>query len=386
MPGRAPKLFAPLTIRGVTLKNRISVSPMAMYSAQNGFPEPFHLTHYSKFAMGGAGLVFVEEAAVTRPGRITNGCLGLWSDKHAFWLSDITKEIRALGAHSAIQINHGGRKCSAQRAWEGNGPLTAENLVNGDETWEPLGPSAVPFAEGWLMPKALDHAGLAEIRDAFAAAATRAMLAGFDIVELHMAHGYLLQSFLSPIANKRTDEYGGSLENRMRFPLEVARAVRAVLPDDVPLSARISAVDWMEGGWELDDSVALARELKAAGVDLIDCSSGGNLPKGATNSNLTRAPGYQVPFAARIRAATGVMTQAVGLIRTAELANEIVEKGSADLVAIGRQMLYDPFWPHHAAEKLGITGAFERWPKQYAWWLEKWAGGLRQRGEGVEGG
>jgi 2,4-dienoyl-CoA reductase-like NADH-dependent reductase (Old Yellow Enzyme family) len=381
MPASIPLLFQPLTIRGVNLRNRIAVSPMAMYCADNGYPVPFHQVHYGKFAMGGAGLVYVEQAAVTRTGRITNGCLGLWEDGQAEALAPIAAFLRSQGAVPAIQINHSGRKGSAQRAWEGNGVLTPENLAKGDESWQPLGASDNPFSDDWPVPKPLDQAGLGEIRDAFVATALRALQAGFQIIELHMAHGYLLQSFLSPIANKRTDAYGGSRENRMRFPLEVARAVRAALPSDVPLFARISAVDWIDGGWELDDSVSLARELRLAGVDLVDCSSGGNLLKGATNSNLTRSPGYQAPFARRLRAEAGVMSQAVGLIRSPEFAEALLQEGAADIIAIGRQMLFDPFWAHHAAEALGQTGAFEAWPKPYAWWLEKWSSGLRASGE-----
>lgn len=381
MPASIPLLFQPLTVRGVTLRNRIAVSPMAMYCAENGYPVAFHQVHYGKFAMGGAGLVYVEQAAVTRTGRITNGCLGLWEDGQAEALAPIAAFLRSQGAVPAIQINHSGRKGSAQRAWEGNGVLKPENLANGDESWQPLGASDNAFSEGWPVPTPLSQAGLDEIRNAFVATALRALSAGFQIIELHMAHGYLLQSFLSPIANKRTDAYGGSRENRMRFPLEVARAVRAALPSDVPLFARISAVDWIDGGWDLDDSVALARELKLAGVDLVDCSSGGNLLKGATNSNLTRSAGYQAPFARRLRAEAGVMSQAVGLIRSPEFAEALLQDGAADIIAIGRQMLFNPFWAHHAAEALGQTGAFETWPKPYAWWLEKWSGGLRASGE-----
>lgn len=381
MADKTPLLFQPLTIRGVTLRNRIAVSPMAMYCAQNGYPTSFHQVHYGKFGMGGAGLVYVEQAAVTRTGRITNGCLGLWEDAQGEALAPIAAFLTAQGAVPAIQINHSGRKGSAQRAWEGNGILTPENLANGDERWQPLGASDNPFSEGWPVPKPLDAAGLAEIREAFVATALRALRAGFRIIELHMAHGYLLQSFLSPLANKRTDEYGGNRENRMRFPLEIARAVRAALPDDVPLFARISAVDWIDGGWDMDDSVALARELRLAGVDLVDCSSGGNLLKGATNSNLTRSPGYQAPFARRVREEARIMSQAVGLIRTPQFAEALLQDGAADIIAIGRQMLFDPFWAHHAAEELGVTGAFEAWPRPYAWWLEKWSSGLRASGE-----
>lgn len=381
MAGPKPLLLTPLTIRGVTLPNRIAVSPMAMYRAQDGFPTPFHLVHYGKFALGGAGLVYVEEAAVTRTGRITNGCLGLWDDAHAEALAPVAAFLSAEGSIPAIQINHGGRKASAQRAWEGNGRLTPENLANGDESWQPLGPSENAFSEGWPVPRPLDRDDMDTIREAFVAAALRAVRAGFRIVEIHMAHGYLLQSFLSPLANARSDAYGGSRENRMRFPLEVARAIRGALPGDVPVFARISAVDWIEGGWEMDDSVALARALGEAGIDLVDCSSGGNLLKGATNTNLSRSPGYQAPFARRLREEAGVFTQAVGLIRTPHLAEELLQAGSADIIAVGRQMLYDPFWAHHATEALGETGAFEAWPRPYAWWLEKWAAGLRSSGE-----
>lgn len=376
MTDTTPLLFTPLTIRGVTLRNRIAVSPMAMYSAQDGYPVPFHMVHYGKFAMGGAGVVFVEETAVTRTGRITNGCLGLWDDAQTPALAEIASFLYEQGSVPAIQIAHGGRKASTQRSWEGNGPLTDENIANGDERWQPVAPSATPFSDGWEMPEALDRAGMDEIRDAFVATALRALDAGFQIIEIHMAHGYLLQSFLSPLANKRDDDYGGALENRMRFPLEVAAAVRNALPDETPLFARISATDWIEGGWEMDDSVTLAKALKVAGVDLVDCSSGGNLVKGATNSNLARSPGYQAPFAQQVRAEAGLMSQAVGLIRTPQLAEQLLQDGYADIIALGRQMLWDPFWPHHAAEELGQTGAFEAWPKPYAWWLDKWKAGL----------
>lgn len=381
----APRLFTPLTIRGVTIRNRVAVSPMAMYMAENGYAQPFHFVHYGKFAMGGAGIVFVEEAAIARNGRISNGCLGLWEDGQVEALAPIVAFMKSQGATTALQINHGGRKSSTQRAWEGNSLLTEENLANGDEKWQPVGASATPFSEGWPAPTPLDEAGLQGIRDGFVASAKRALAAGFDIIELHMAHGYLLQSFLSPIANKRTDVYGGSLENRMRLPLEVAEAVRAAIPDAVPLFARISAIDWIEGGWELEDSVVLARELSKRGVDLVDCSSGGNLPKGATNSNLTRGPGYQAPFAKRLREEADVMTQAVGFIRTPELAEQLLQDGFADMIAVGRQMLFDPFWAVHAAEALGVTENFANpavaWPKPYAWWLEKWANGLTAAGD-----
>lgn len=376
-----PILFSPLKIRDITLRNRIAISPMAMYCAENGFPTNFHLHHYARFAMGGAGIVFIEQASVTRAGRITNGCLGVWSNSHAAALEPITQFIKSQGCVPAIQIAHGGRKSSTQRAWEGNGPLTTENLLNGDETWTPVGPSTEPFADGWLQPLALSEEEIHEHTQYFVDAAVRAVQVGFEVIEIHMAHGYLLQSFLTPLANKRTDRYGGSLQNRMRFPLEVATAIRAAIPDGIPLFVRISAVDWIDGGWEIEDSVVLAQALKKIGVDVIDCSSGGNLVTGATNSNLKRAPGYQAGFAKRIKEDAEIMTQAVGLIRTPQLANALLESGHADLIAIGRQALFNPSWPHHAAEQMGVNDQFQDWSHQYAWWLKKWKSGLSSNGE-----
>lgn len=376
-----PLMFTPLTIRDVTLRNRIVISPMAMYCADNGFPVDFHVNHYGRFAMGGAGMVIVEQSAISREGRITNGCLGIWSDEHAAALEPITRYIKSQGSVPALQIAHGGRKASTQRAWEGNGPLTEENLRNGDESWTPLGPSDEPFAEGWLKPRALTEEEIQEHTQYFVQAALRAIKAGFEVIEIHMAHGYLLQSFLTPLANKRTDRYGGSLENRMRFPLEVAAAVRAAIPAGTPLFVRISAVDWIDGGWEIEDSVVFARELQKVGVDVVDCSSGGNLVAGATNANLKRAPGYQAEFAKRIRDEVGIKTQAVGLIRTPKLTNDLLESGHADLIAIGRQALFNPSWPQHAAEAMGVNHDFEDWPHQYAWWLKKWKSGLVAKGE-----
>ena len=253
----------------------------------------------------------------------------------------------------------------------------AAEIARGDRLWKPFGPSENALAEGWLTPKMMDDADLARTRQNFADAAERAGEAGFDIVEIHMAHGYLLQSFLSPLSNKRSDGYGGDRAGRMRFPLEVAEAVRAVWPKDKPLFVRISSVDGIDDGWEMDDSVALAHELKAGGIDVIDCSSGGNSPKGATNANLTRGPGYQVPFAERIKREVGIQTMAVGLIREPELAEMILQDGRADLIAVGRQALVDPFWALHAAQHFDIDPDFEKWPHQYAWWLEKWDKGLR---------
>ncbi len=380
MSAKTPLLFTPLKLRDVTLPNRIAVPPMAQYQARDGYPVAHHLVNYGKFAQGGAGLVFVEATAVTRDGRITNGCLGLWEDGQAEALRPIVNFLKDNGSVPAIQIGHGGRKASMQRPWHGNGPLSAIDLERGDLRWHVQGPSARPLAEGWLTPKEMNADDRASVTDAFAAAAVRAVRAGFEIVEIHMAHGYLLHSFLSPLSNFRSDTYGGSLEGRMKFPLEVASAVREALPAGTPVFVRIASIDGIEGGWEMDDSVAFATELKRLGIDAIDCSSGGNSPRGATNANLQRAPGYQAPFAARIRKEIGMQTMAVGLIRDPELAERLLQDGSADVIAIGRQFLYDPFWAHHAAQHFGLTGDFERWPAAYGWWLEKWEKGLRAGG------
>lgn len=376
-----PLLFTPLSLRGVTLPNRIVVPPMAQYQAREGHPVAHHLVHYGKFAQGGAGLVFVEATAVTREGCITNGCLGLWTDGHAEAFRLIVDVLKDNGSVPALQLGHGGRKASMQRPWHGNGPLTSTDLARGDQRWSVLGPSDRPLADGWLTPREMGVDDLVSVRDAFVMAAKRAVRIGFEIVEIHMAHGYLLHSFLSPLSNFRMDAYGGTLEGRMKFPLEVAAAVRAALPAGTPVFVRIASIDGIDGGWEMDDSVVFARELKRIGIDVVDCSSGGNSPRGATNANLQRAPGYQAPFAARIRQEVGIQTMAVGLIREPELAEKLLQDGSADLIAVGRQFLYDPSWALHAAEHFGLTGDDEKWPVAYGWGLEKWAKGLRAGGD-----
>jgi 2,4-dienoyl-CoA reductase-like NADH-dependent reductase (Old Yellow Enzyme family) len=372
-----PPLFQPLNIRGLTFPNRIVISPMDTYSAVEGMPNDWHFAHYGKFAMGRAGAVIIEATGVSRRGRITNGCLGIYNDEQARGFRRITDFMKTQGVPCGLQIGHGGRKSSSQRPWDGNGPLTQANLDAGEERWEPWGASAVPLTDGWLTPRPMGPDEIAQVRGEFKAAAARAVEAGFDFIEIHMAHGYLLQSFLSPLSNKRNDEYGGDLAGRMRFPLEVVEAMRAAIPEDMPLFARISAEDGIDGGWTLDDSVVLATELKARGVDVVDCSSGGNSPKGATNANLKRGPGYQVPYAERIRHEVGMKTQAVGLIREPDLANSVIADGRADLVAVGRQALVDPFWALHAAQHFDIDPDFERWPHQYTWWLEKWDKGIK---------
>lgn len=347
-------LFSPLTLRSVTLRNRIGISPMCQYSSVDGFANDWHFLHLGSRAVGGAGIVLTEATAVTADGRISPADLGIWSDGQVEGLARCVRLIREHGAVAGIQLAHAGRKASTAPPWEGGHALSPE-----EGGWRPIwAPSAVPFGSRSPVPDALDEDGIREVVRAFAAAAGRAREAGFEVVELHAAHGYLLHEFLSPLANRRTDRYGGAFENRVRLLLEVVDAVRGVWPDALPLFVRISATDWMEGGWELEQSVELGRLLKGRGVDLVDCSSGGAVPGAA----IPVGPGYQAPFAAEIRARAGIATAAVGLITEPAQADEIVRGGGADLVLLARAVLRDPYWPLHAAKKLG---AEIRWPVQY---------------------
>ena len=366
----APLLFQPMTLRGLTLRNRIVIAPMCQYSAVDGLAQDWHFAHLSSFAMGGAGLVFAEASAVEARGRITYGDLGIWSDAHAEALKPAIRFIQGQGAAAGVQIAHAGRKASMQRPWHGNGPMDARDTERGETPWDPVAPSPLPMQEGWIEPAELDDAGLAQIREAFVAAARRVDTAGVDVLEVHSAHGYLLHSFLSPISNHRTDAWGGDRAGRMRFPLSVAKAVRAVWPENKPLFYRISSVDSVEGGWEIGDSVVFAGALKEIGVDIVDCSSGG-IGGPATAVRMPRTYGFQVPFSAQIRREAGVSTMAVGLIVEPDHAEEILQAGDADLIAIAREALYNPFWPHHAAKALGVNGRYEAWPEQYGWWLSR---------------
>lgn len=346
-------LFSPLSLRSITFRNRIFVSPMCQYSSHDGLPADWHLVHLGSRAVGGAGLVVVEASAVSPEGRISPDDSGIWSDGHAEAFVPITRFIREQGSVAGIQLAHAGRKGSCTLPWLGGGPLGLEACG-----WQPLAPSAAHFDVGHPVPRALTLDELDEIEGQFRAAARRACAAGFQVVELHMAHGYLLHEFLSPLVNFRNDDYGGSLENRLRFPLRVARAVREEWPDELPLFVRISATDWVEGGWDIDQSVLLARRLKEIGVDLIDCSSGFAVP----DEPIPFGPGFQVPFAARIRTEAGIPSGAVGLITEPAQAEQIVATGQADVVLLGRQMLRDPYWPLHAAKTLGVD---MDWPNQY---------------------
>lgn len=361
-------LFDPLDLRRVRLRNRLALSPMCQYEAADGFANDYHLVHYGKFALGGFGLVMVEATAVTPEGRITHGDLGIWDDAHIEGLARVASIVKAQGATPAIQIAHAGPKASMQRPYHGDGPLNEADIARGDHPWAILSASAIPVDDGWLTPEALDAAGLARIRSAFADAARRALKAGFDVIEIHAAHGYLLNSFLSPLTNQRTDDYGGNLENRMRLPLEIARELRDVWPADKPLFLRLSAVDGSRDGMTIEDTVAFARELAAIGVDVIDVSSGG---VGRTYDHPS-GYGHQVPYAARIGRDAGIRTMAVGLIVDPRQASAIVENGEAELVAIGREALHDPHFPHRAERMLGVSNTdtpFDSWAPQIGWWL-----------------
>ncbi len=364
-----PKLFQPLALRGITARNRIVISPMCQYSAHDGHMDDWHLVHLGKFATGGAGIVFTEASAVQKPGRITHGCPGLWTDDQIQGHSRVAQFVSRHGAIPAIQLAHAGRKSGMQRPWFGNGPLNEEDFARGDMPWTPVGPSNLPVGDGWPEPRALTLKDIATLKEDYAAAAHRALAAGYQIAEVHGAHGYLIHSFLSPLSNKRNDAYGGDIVGRMRLALEVVETVREVWPEELPLFFRTSAVDGDSEGWTLDDTVILARELKSRGVDVLDCSSSGIAGAATAGGGGKRQPGFQVPYAERVRKDTGLSTMAVGLITHPEQAEKILAEGRADLIAIAREALADPSWPLHAAAALGHDTEFETWPEQYGWWL-----------------
>ncbi len=347
------RLFSPLAVREVTFKNRIFVSPMCQYSSIDGMPNDWHLVHLGSRAVGGAGLVMVEATAVSPQGRISPDDSGIWNDAHAEAFVPIARFIREQGAVAGIQLAHAGRKASTDRPWLGGGPLGPDK-----RGWQPIAPSPVPFAPDHPMPREATKADIEEILQQFADAAKRAKTAGFQVVEVHMAHGYLLHEFLSPLSNRRKDEYGGTLENRMRFPLRIARAVRELWSKDLPVFVRISATDWAEGGWDLAQSVELCKRLKDIGIDLIDCSSGGSVP----DAVIPAGPGYQTPFATAIRKEVGIPTATVGFITEPAQAEQIIATELADAVVLARELLRDPYWPLHAAKALKVDPA---WPVQY---------------------
>jgi 2,4-dienoyl-CoA reductase-like NADH-dependent reductase (Old Yellow Enzyme family) len=347
-------LFTPFPLRGVTLPNRIGVSPMCQYSCVDGFANDWHFVHLGSRAVGGAGLVIAEATAVVPEGRISPQDLGLWTDAHAEPLSRIAHFVAGQGSVPGIQLAHAGRKSSTKRPWEGDGAATPE-----EGGWtEVFAPSAIPFSEKYPRPKALTIAGIQRIVGAFSECAARAVKAGFRLIEIHAAHGYLLHEFLSPLTNHRTDEYGGSLENRSRALSEVVTAVRARIPEGMPLFVRVSVTDWAEGGLVPEDVIEVARQLKSLGVDLIDCSSGGAVPE----QKITIGPGYQTGFAERVRSQADIPTAAVGMITSSTQAEHILTTGQADMVLLAREELRDPYWPLHAAKKLGVATS---WPIQY---------------------
>jgi 2,4-dienoyl-CoA reductase-like NADH-dependent reductase (Old Yellow Enzyme family) len=352
-----PRLFEPLTLKSITLRNRIGVSPMCQYSSEDGLANDWHLVHLGSRAVGGAALVVAEATAVSPAGRITPVCAGIWSEAHIGPLARLTRFLKKHGAIPALQIAHAGRKGSAAPSHLGSAQLS-----EGEGGWPTFAPSAIAFGGSLAkVPREMTEADIRQVQAEFARAAERALAAGFEWLEVHCAHGYLAHEFLSPLSNRRSDRYGGSFENRARFALETVRGVRAVWPDRFPLSVRISATDWAPGGWDADQSVALARRLKEAGVDVVDCSSGGLVP----DAKVPSEPGYQVPFADRIRREAGIATAAVGLITDPAQADEIIRAGRADIVLLAREMLRDPYWPLHAARALGAAHAMPP-PVQYA--------------------
>lgn len=363
-------LFSPMRLRDVELKNRIVVAPMHQYSAEKGFPTNWHLVNAGKFAAGGAGLVIVESTKVERRGCGTLGDLGIWDDQFIAPLANIAQFIKANGAAAGIQLGHTGRKGKTRRPWEGDGPLPAETLAQVEDLkdWDIIGPSALPFGDGWTVPRALERSEIAGAVDAWGKAAARADRAGFDVLEIHGAHGYLIHEFLSPEANQRTDDYGGSEENRMRFAIEVVESIRAHWPQSKPLFMRLSVED--EAGWGPAENVRLAKILKTKGVDVIDCSTGGLTSK-VPNFFRLNEYGYQVQFADQIKREADIMTMAVGLIIHGDQAETILQNKQADLIAVGREFLNNPNWAMDAAQKLGADPAFSKAPPQFGFWLAK---------------
>ncbi len=363
-------IYRPLRYRSLELKNRIEISPMMQHAAPGGFANHWHLVHLGKFALGGAGLIFTESTAVSPMGRIGRDDAGLWRDAHIEPWRAVTEFVHQSGAAIGVQIGHAGRKAGSKPLWEGGVALTTAQMAADDPHWVRLGPSAIAAGEGWSTPKAMTLQDIAQAVDEFAAAAYRADQAGFDVVELHFGHGYLVTSFLSPVSNQRTDAYGGDLEGRMKLAIDIATRVRAVWPSHKPLWCRLSVVDGAVGGWSAEDTVLLVRRLQTIGVDVIDCSSGG-LTEQTKALPVPRGLGFQVPFARKVREETGVLTQAVGMIVDPHQADEIISSGAADLVAIGREALFDPYWPLHAQQVLDRDPQFTDWHVRHGVWLKK---------------
>lgn len=364
-------LFSPFTLRDVTFKNRIAVSPMSQYRAKEGHANSWHAVHLGRFALGGAGLVYAEATAVEAEGRRTHGDLGLWQDTQRDALRPIAAFISEEGSVPGIQLGHAGRKASERRPWHGETPVDGEDLAERNEApWTAIAPSPIPYAEGWPAPAEMSESDIERVIAAFGAAAWRAHEAGFRIIEVYAAHGFLVHQFLSPIANQRRDRWGGSGENRRRLAVEVARAIRANWPEAYPLAFRLSATDWLEGGIEVEDAVETAKALKAAGVDMIDCSSGGIGGKDRPR-RMVIEQGFQVPFAERVRDDAGIASMAVGFLWDATVCEDLVSTGKADMIALARELLDDPNWPLHAAIELEADENHGMWPIESGWWLMK---------------
>lgn len=364
-------LFSPFTLRDITFKNRIAVSPMSQYRAVDGHANDWHMVHLGRFAMGGAGLVYAEATAVEQDGRRTHGDLGLWDDAQIKELAPVADFIRREGAVPGVQLSHAGRKASERRPWHGETPVDADDVSErGEAPWTACAPSPLPYADGWPTPTEMSEDDIQRVIHAFGQAARRAKEAGFQIIEVYAAHGFLIHQFLSPISNQRTDAWGGSAENRQRFAVEVAKSIRAHWPAGFPLAFRLSATDWLDGGVEVDDTVQIAKALKAAGVDLIDCSSGGIGGKERPR-RMTIGEGFQAPFAAQVRAEAEVPTMAVGFLWDAAFCEELLASGKADMVALAREVLDDPNWPLHSAAELGQNDGHAFWPIEAGWWLMK---------------
>ena len=365
------KLMSPYTLRDVTFRNRIAVSPMSQYRAQNGHANDWHMVHLGRFAIGGAGLVYAEATAVENDGRRTHGDLGLWNDAHVETLAPVARFLEAEGAVAGIQLSHAGRKASERRPWHGETPVDAEDEALRDEApWQAEAPSSVPYADGWPSPTKMSEQDIARVIDAFGHAARRANAAGFRVIEVYAAHGFLVHQFLSPISNRRQDRWGGSAENRLRFAVEVARSVRKHWPENLPLVFRLSATDWLNEGLEVEDTIEIARALRDAGVNMIDCSSGGISGKERPR-RMSITQGFQAPFAAKVRAAADIPTMAVGFLWSPEFCQSLIATGQADMIALARELLDDPNWSLHAAAQLGQDHEFAKWPIESGWWLQK---------------
>ena len=374
------KLFSSLKIRGITIPNRIALSPLCMYSAEKGVPNNWHFSHLSTFARARVGLIFAEATAVEEAGRITPYCLGLWNDEQVEAFKPITSFIKSMGCIPGFQLAHAGRKASAKAPWDGGSPLDEMDKKKGEGPWQAVAPSAIPLSEGWQVPKALGKHDINLLVQSYTNSALRAISAGFEVLEIHAAHGYLLHSFLSPISNKRKDEYGGDIENRARLLIKITEEIRKNIPDSIPLFCRISSIDGLSNGWNMNDSVILSEMLAKAGVDVIDCSSGGIVgrPRFAVDDegnnllkNSSRGYGFQVPYAEEIKKKSVLKTMAVGVIVDPKQAEEILANDKADIVALGRELMFNPFWPLHAAQELDADVNFDLWPKQYKWGISR---------------